>query len=110
MRVDTGDEDEIVIAGDFNEVLTSGAGQAVMAPWLDDPGSYAVRTSDLADAGEVSFIPSFVILDHVVTTAALADEIGAGATVIPHIHQELPGYQVDVSDHLPVVLSIPILQ
>ena len=109
-QVETGDEDEIIIAGDFNEVLTTSAGQTVMAPWLNAPGSYTVRTSDLASAGEASFIPSQVILDHVITTAALANEIGAGATVIPLIHQEMAGYQVDISDHLPVVLSIPILQ
>lgn len=109
-QVETGDEDEIIIAGDFNEVLTTSAGQAVMSPWLDAPDSYDMRTSDLATAGEVSFIPSFVILDHLVTTAGLSAEIGAGQTVIPHLHQEMPGYEVDISDHLPVVLSIPILQ
>lgn len=109
-QVDTGAEEEIIVAGDFNEVLTSSEGQAVMAPWLDAPGSYAVRTDALADAGDLSFIPSLVILDHLVTTAGLSDEIGAGETVIPHLHQEMPGYEADISDHLPVVLSIPILQ
>jgi len=101
-----GDADVIVI-GDFNEVLTSSGGRATMGPWLDAPSAYVVRTDPLAQDDQVSFLPSGVILDHVITTTSLDDELAGGDTVIPRLDTQFVGYVDVISDHLPVVTSMP---
>lgn len=99
---------EVLVLGDFNEILTSAGGQAVLAPWLA-PTSYDVLTQELADAGDTSFLPTGVILDHQVSTVGLADELAGGTTQIPPLDDQFLGYRSQVSDHLPVVVSMPIL-
>lgn len=106
-RIAAGDEDEIVIAGDYNEVLNTSVGQANFAPLLSAPDLYTVHTQAASDRGEISFVPSGVLLDHITTTAALADDLGGAQLVIPRL-QTLPQYQSQVSDHLPVVLIVPL--
>lgn len=103
-----GDADMLVL-GDFNETLTTAGGRATLAPWLDAPTRYNMLTQELADAGEVSFIPAGIMLDHQVSTAALADELAGGAIQIPALDDQFLGYRSQVSDHLPVVISMPIL-
>lgn len=99
-------DDRFVIAGDYNEVLTTTVGQTNFGPFLTD-ARYNVRTRAAAIAGQVTFVPSSVMLDHVTTTTALdADFAGANVT-IPRLHT-IPGYVGDVSDHLPVVLVVPL--
>jgi len=105
-QVDGGGEDEVILLGDYNEVITS-AGQTVMAPLLDAPDRYLVRTRAAVDAGERSFLPSGKVIDHVVTTTGLDDEIGATDAIIPELHLMVPRYDADLTDHLPVILSIP---
>jgi endonuclease/exonuclease/phosphatase family metal-dependent hydrolase len=101
-----GDSDVIVL-GDFNEIVTSAGGRAVLSPWLDAPSAYEVHTEDLANGGGFTFVPSQVILDHVVTTASLDDELAGGAVIIPRLDVQFLGYEQSVSDHLPVVVSMP---
>lgn len=103
-----GSGQDVVILGDFNEVITSSAGIAVMEPWLDDAARYRVHTRTLASSGSFTFIPSQAILDHVVTTTTLDDELGSATGVIPRLDQQLSQYRNLVSDHLPVVLGIPL--
>jgi len=107
-QVDGGGEDEVIVLGDYNEVITSAEGQAVMAPLLGAPDRYTFRSQAAASAGLASFIPSGKVIDHIVTTAGLAVEIGAVPAVIPPLDAELGQYDAHVSDHLPVVLSIPM--
>lgn len=102
-----GQEDEIVIAGDYNEVLNTTVGQTNFAPLLSAPDLYTIHTKAAAEAGEVSFIPASIMLDHIVTTAPLADEVAGAQLVIPRL-QTLPQYTSEVSDHLPVVLVAPL--
>lgn len=107
-QVDGGGEDELIVLGDYNEVLTTAEGRAVMAPMLDAPERYTFRSAAAATAGEASFIPSGKVIDHIVTTAGLAAEVGAAPAIIPRLDAELVRYDAYVSDHLPVVLSIPL--
>lgn len=102
-----GGEDEIVIAGDYNEVLDTTVGQMNFAPLLAAPDVYTVHTQAASDRGEISFVPASVLLDHITTTAALADDITGAQLVIPRLHT-LPMYVSEVSDHLPVVLVAPL--
>jgi hypothetical protein len=102
-----GDETEIVIAGDYNEVLNTTVGQTNFAPLLTAPDVYTVHTQSNSDRGEISFVPANVLLDHITTTAALSDELAGSQLVIPRLHT-IAGYTGDVSDHLPVVLVTPL--
>jgi endonuclease/exonuclease/phosphatase family metal-dependent hydrolase len=102
-QVDGGGEDEVILLGDFNATLDPARLDLteVWPPLLDATDRYAVRND------EASFIPSGVLLDHIVTTVGLRDEVGAAAAIIPDLDGQLPRYEPDVSDHLPVVLSFP---
>jgi hypothetical protein len=102
-----GTEDEYVLAGDYNEVLNTTIGQTNMAPLLAAPDLYTVHTQAASDRGEITFVPSNRMLDHITTTAALADDLLGWQLVIPRL-QTLPMYTSEVSVHLPVVLIAPL--
>jgi endonuclease/exonuclease/phosphatase family metal-dependent hydrolase len=101
--------EDVIVLGDYNEVLTSDIGRGVFGPFLDAPDLYTVETDVLAQDGEISFVPSGVMLDHIVTTRGMDDELGDSQAVIPRLDREVPGYVDRVSDHLPVAISLPIL-
>jgi endonuclease/exonuclease/phosphatase family metal-dependent hydrolase len=109
-QVDAGGEDEVIIAGDFNETIDTSWGMPIMAPMLASPDRYTFRDYDAAFGGQASFIPSGRVIDHIVTTAGLEAEIGATNAVIPRLDTQMSRYEDTVSDHLPVVLSIPAPQ
>ncbi len=106
--VDGGDPNVIVL-GDYNETLTSQAGRGVFGPFLDATDLYAVETDELATSGAFTFVPTGVMLDHIVTTAGFAESLSAGEAVIPPLDVEVPDYVDRVSDHLPVAIALPIL-
>lgn len=99
-------EDQVIILGDYNENLSIPSGTANLAPILA-PDLYRLRTQAAIDAGGVSFVPSGRIIDHIVTTAGFDAETGSIAAVIPRLDLAIPRYVELISDHLPVVLSIP---
>lgn len=102
--------EQVIMLGDYNEILTSDVGRDVFGPFLDNPDLYRVRTDALAQDGGVSFVPSGRMLDHIITTAGLDDEIGGSEAVIPPLNVEVNDYVDRVSDHLPVALALPILE
>jgi endonuclease/exonuclease/phosphatase family metal-dependent hydrolase len=108
-QVDGGGEDEVIVLGDFNATLDPLRDDLaeVWPPLLGATDRYTVRTTGLAAEDEASFIPAGILLDHIVTTAGLGGEVGAASAVIPDLDGQLPRYEPDVSDHLPVVLSFP---
>lgn len=106
--IDAGEQ--IIMLGDYNEILTSDIGREVFGPFLDNPGLYRVRTDALALGGGVSFVPSGRMLDHIITTAGLDDEIGASEAVIPRLDIQVNDYVDRVSDHLPVAIALPVLE
>ncbi len=108
-QVDGGGEDEIVILGDFNEVVSDSVGQEVFAPLLSAPDRYNVQTADYAQRGGITYLGfGGRDLDHIVTTSGLADELVGGTVVVPRLDMTFSGYQILLSDHLPVVLKIPL--
>jgi endonuclease/exonuclease/phosphatase family metal-dependent hydrolase len=107
-QIDRGGEDEVVIAGDYNEVLNTTTGQTNLAPLLVAPDRYTVRTQGASSAGEISFVPTRRLLDHITTTAGLAIETAGARLVIPPLDVQFAGYLEGVSDHLPVVLITPL--
>jgi endonuclease/exonuclease/phosphatase family metal-dependent hydrolase len=98
---------DVIILGDFNEITTDSDGQEVLGPFLSS-AAYRFRSQALAEAGEFSFVPSERLIDHIITTVALDDEFGGATVVIPRLDQDVAGYLSVVSDHLPVVIQMPI--
>ncbi|HEY4219699.1 MAG TPA: endonuclease/exonuclease/phosphatase family protein [Myxococcota bacterium] len=99
------DDENVIVMGDFNETLTSTSGLENFAPFLGN-AAYDVRTAEIAENGAVSFLPSGVELDHIITTAPFASAIGARQAEIPPLDHDVSDYLGRVSDHLPVFLSI----
>jgi endonuclease/exonuclease/phosphatase family metal-dependent hydrolase len=106
-QVDGGGEDEVIVLGDWNATLDPDRDDLAETwpPILDAPDRYTIRT---ADAAGTSYLPFQTTIDHIVTTAGLAAEIGARDAVIPPLGEQFGGYQDLVSDHQPVVLSFPL--
>ena len=100
-------ETQFVVLGDYNEVVDTSEGETVLAPFFSQPAPYTVRSDAAGDAGQVSFLPADIMLDHITTTAALDPSwASAVANVVP-LSTQLPSYQSRVSDHQPVVLVVP---
>jgi endonuclease/exonuclease/phosphatase family metal-dependent hydrolase len=102
-----GGEDEVIVLGDYNEQINTGGGQTVLAPLLA-ADQYSFRDAAAVAAGEYSFVPSGRVIDHILTTAGLDAEAAGAIAIIPHLDQQYPRYESLVSDHLPVVLSLPM--
>ncbi len=105
-QIAAGGEDQVIVVGDYNEVVTTADGRARLAPLLA-PERYRLRTQAAADAGLASYPSTGTIIDHVLTTVGLDAELGDQAAVIPRLDQEVPRYDPEISDHLPVVLTMP---
>jgi endonuclease/exonuclease/phosphatase family metal-dependent hydrolase len=106
-RMDGPSVGQVLLLGDFNETFTHPSGLNVMQPVIEDP-RLRTRTRSLAEAGGVSFIPSSVMLDHIVTTSPLDEDFAGEEPRVPNLTAQLPSYRGTVSDHLPVVLSLPL--
>ena len=105
-QIDNGGEDDVIVAGDYNEIVTTTEGQTNLAAILTAPSRYTLQTQPNATAKEISFVPSGRLLDHITTTSGLT-ELSAPHVVIPRLHLSYSGYVTHVSDHLPVVLVSP---
>lgn len=107
--VGAGAEDEIIVMGDFNEELETETNREVWGPFLDAPADYAVRTDPLSGGpSSYTYVPNERFYDHVVTTAGLEAEMSAAQPTILHLEQQLSTYLSTVSDHVPVLVSMPI--
>lgn len=102
--------DEIIILGDFNELLTDDDGRAVLGPFLVRPNDYRFQTEVLAEQGAKSFIYGERLIDHILTTSALDDNLQGRTAVIPNLEGQVPGYASLLSDHLPVAISMPVFE
>lgn len=107
-QIDGGGEDEVVVLGDYNERVTSPDDRAVLAPLLDAPDRYTVRTEPGALAGGITYLGfGGSWIDHITTSHAL-DVAWAGARVEqPRLDQTVRSYRSYVSDHLPAILIAP---
>ena len=106
-QIANGDQPAILIAGDYNEVINTTIGQTNFAPFLAAPDVYTVHTQAASDRGEITFVPTNKMLDHITTTIALTTELAGAQLIIPKL-QTLPQYLAEVSDHLPPVLVTPL--
>lgn len=98
-------EKDIIVAGDFNDVLDDPTEDNVFLPFLDAPSTYQFLTQPLSESGQYSYIPYQVLIDHILVTTDALDEYGAGITEILPLENYVPGYAHTVSDHRPVRAS-----
>lgn len=98
----------VLVLGDFNEPLDLAGRGDVWQPVLDRPERYLLMTGALAERGDITFLPSRTMLDHMVATQTLSALIGNATTVIPRLDRDIVGFIEMVSDHLPVVTSVPL--
>lgn len=101
-----GDDADIMLLGDFNEAVDNPTSLAVWAPLIDAPDIYQLRTLALSGSA-YSYVPFARLIDHVVATRSLDDELADLPATIPPLHHEITGYLGSVSDHLPVVTTMP---
>ncbi|MCA9520138.1 MAG: endonuclease/exonuclease/phosphatase family protein [Myxococcales bacterium] len=107
-RVDGPFDNQIMILGDFNQDLDDDDSGLIWGPFLDNADRYSVLTVATKNAGKESYLPFHRMLDHIVITSALDQEAGNEAPLVPDLNVQLNNYQDLVSDHLPVVLRMPI--
>lgn len=94
--------DEVLVLGDFNERLDDTTGRVNWQPFLNET-RYVVRSRPLV--GEASFLSSTnALIDHIVTTRAFDDEVGAGSASVVKLDQDILNYRELISDHRPVTL------
>jgi len=95
----------IVVLGDYNNTV-SGSGAFVFGPLNNNQYDITTKVND--NAGESSFIPTSALIDHIVTTQDFDTNIGRGTTIIPRLDEQMSGYERQLSDHLPVILRVPL--
>jgi len=101
------DDPGTVFLGDWNQELDAHDGPTVFAPITAAPDLYTIRSAAASAAGAATYLPARSMIDHIVTTAPAAATIGAVDAEVPPLDREYNAYP-EVSDHLPVVLSIPL--
>jgi len=104
--VETVDED-VLLLGDFNDRLTTNGGREVMEPWLDSP-RYRMQTLAAEADDFYSFVPSRVFYDHIITTVGLDAETAGNVGFVAQLDRQYGQYVDRVSDHLPVVIRLPL--
>lgn len=102
---DAGDSTRVVLLGDFNEVIDTARGHRVLAPLLDDAERYRFHTAELV-GNSTSFLPSHRLIDHIVSSVS-EHAPAASPALIPRLDLLVERYEAAISDHLPVVVSIP---
>lgn len=103
----SGDPDVIVV-GDFNDLLRDSPRESVFGPFLVDTDFYRFLTLEAAFADEYSFIPARILLDHVLVTTDVLDEYGSGTTTVLPAEDLIDAYESRLSDHRPVVSELVI--
>ncbi len=100
---------QVFVLGDFNDSLDDPADDNVFTAFTDDPTHYRFATRALADQWEYSYIPARVLIDHILVTADLFDELEAGTVQVLHLDDLIVDYDFVewISDHRPVVTVMP---
>lgn len=97
-------EDEVLLLGDFNEAFGDRRAAEFFGTFEGDAG-HTVLTRALAQTGQVTFIPAKIVLDHIVSTPGLKEEIGT-ATPSAITGLATPDGGTALSDHHPVRLEL----
>lgn len=96
---------DYVLAGDWNDLLEDPAGSNVFSAFLNKPEDYRFTTAPFAGSEtEYTFIGGSFrsLIDHIMVTRAV-DTSFVNSTEILKLDRFFPRYEIDVSDHRPVV-------
>ena len=101
--------EQVILLGDFNDLLDDDLADNVYTAFLDDPDNYRFLSQEPADRGEYSYIPYPSLLDHVLITQGLTAEYGLGQTSVLALDERELGFDYEdlVSDHRPVISIFP---
>ncbi len=99
----TGIDDDIVIAGDFNDELTDPPQWNVFGPLLTAPDG-GFLTLELEEGGGYTYIPFTSFIDHVLVRGP-ALGVASTAAILP-LDEQISGYVDQVSDHRPVLATL----
>jgi hypothetical protein len=97
-----------LLCGDFNEDMDNPAASEVYGAYLASPHIFRMLTAPLDRAGATTYLPSRVMLDHMISTAAMDGMLGSELPFIPPLDRQFPGYLMSISDHLPVALRLDL--
>ena len=103
--VAAGTSPSVVVLGDFSTAPTEATGPEIMAPFVGNPSAYDLPTWSAVEP--FTFIPDKLAQDQIINTSALREERGGEEPVVERLDQKVSGYEMRVSDHLPVVLKFP---
>ncbi len=97
--------EQVILLGDFNDLLDDDLADNVYTAFLDDPDNYRFLSQEPADRGDYSYIPYPSLLDHVLITQGLTAEYGLGQTSVLALDKRDLGFDYEdlVSDHRPVI-------
>ncbi len=102
-----GPEQDIVVVGDFNDLLDDPPDSNVYGPLLEDDRFRFLTAAAVAE-GDYTFPRFESFIDHILVTRDALDEYGEGVTAVSHLERTVPRYLVEVSDHLPVVATFAL--
>jgi endonuclease/exonuclease/phosphatase family metal-dependent hydrolase len=98
-------EDEVLLLGDFNEAFGDRRAAEFFGIFEGDAG-HTVLSRALQQSGQVTFIPAKIVLDHMVSTPGLKEEIGTSTpSVVTGLATPSDGGTA-LSDHHPVRLEL----
>ena len=95
----------VILLGDLNDELGDPSSDNVFGPFLENPAAYAFLTAPLDASGAYSYISYRRLIDHIMVTSGLLEEVGDGTTVVVPLDTMDIGYdyESEISDHRPVV-------
>lgn len=100
-------EAEVIVLGDFASAPTDASGPTIMAPFTSS-ADYDVPT--FMPSSPFTYIPDKTAVDQILHTKALREERGSEKPTVERMDQTVTGYDMRVSDHLPVVLRFPFIK
>ncbi len=106
--------DNVIVVGDLNDVLTDNSNHNVFQPFIDDPGNYKFADYNIAAGSSANWsFPNWPShLDHILVTNELFNNLDYPASTVKTIRVDdyLSGgfntYDFNISDHRPVGLRI----
>lgn len=104
-EIENAGEDEVLLLGDFNEAFGDRRAAEFFGTFEGDAGN-TVLSRALEQSGQVTFIPAKLVLDHMVSTPGLKEELGTSTpSVVTGLAAPADG-GTSLSDHHPVRLEL----
>ncbi len=104
-----GGDDDFVVVGDWNDLLTDPPAENIFQRFLDDSLDYRMLTWPLrTNPLYGSYIGTGSLIDHLMITGDALAEYGSGSTITLRLDDEVYRYESVVSDHRPVMSVFPV--